>query len=61
MEFNMLMDRYCKGITKMENVAMLPKNNFIGLPYIVSSKNGIEFVFKDHNREIGVSAPVATI
>ena len=45
--FNMLMERYCPGISKCPSLPDEPYTNFYGLPYIVTDSNGLRIVFKD--------------
>jgi hypothetical protein len=47
MDFNLLAKRYCPTIDTAPILSMNPHNNFRGLPYILTNKNGIQLVFKD--------------
>ena len=45
--FNLLMERYCPTIHKLPTVPELPEFNYMGLPYIKYTDQGIKLVYKD--------------
>jgi hypothetical protein len=47
-DFNILSERYCPQITTdaYQTAALEPQSNFIGLPYIISTKNGMQMVWR---------------
>ena len=51
-EFNILAERYCRGIEKKRVIKFNSPYNYVGLPYIVSTPKGFVLTYRDVNNQL---------